>query len=72
MLITKDFVLLNISKTGSTFVRTVLKRVHGYNPPGQILGSRKLARYWTRNSTKFASPNAYCSAYSRIAGSPTR
>lgn len=47
MLITKNFVLLNISKTGSTFVRTVLKRVHGYNPPERILGSRKLARYRT-------------------------
>lgn len=52
MLITKNFVLLNTPKTGSTFVRTVLKRVHGYNPPGRILGSRKLARYRTNLGLK--------------------
>lgn len=48
MLITDNFVVLNLPKTGSTFVRTVLKRAHGYSPRERLLGSRKIARYWSR------------------------
>lgn len=42
MIVTKKFVLINIPKTGSTFTRTLLKRLHGCDdgPSGAHFGRR--------------------------------
>jgi hypothetical protein len=51
MIITDRIVVLNNPKTGSTFVRTVLKQLHGHPAPGPRLLQRALRRLGLRRDT---------------------
>lgn len=42
MILTDRFVVLNFSRTGSTFVRAVLRRVHGRRHGAHMLRERLL------------------------------
>ena len=45
MIITHDFVMLNFPKTGSSFVRSILKQIHGYDTPrARLLRGLRLDR----------------------------
>jgi len=54
MIITDDFVVLNLPKTGSTFVRTVLKKIHRARLDKRSVGARVLQAVHLRERPFFA------------------